>query len=66
LISKKEYKEGQKLNTIVLDIDYEKELLDLSEKLADTSSKSIQIKEGHQYKAVVELNKDDYLLISFK
>ena len=35
LIGKREYKEGQKLYTIVLDMDFEKELLDLSEKLAE-------------------------------
>jgi translation initiation factor 2 alpha subunit (eIF-2alpha) len=35
LILKKDYKEGQKLNCVVLDMDFEKEILDLSEKLAE-------------------------------
>lgn len=68
LIPKKEYKEGQKLSCVILDIDFEKEILDLSEKLADKamSANPSSIKVGHQYKVVVELNKEDYLLVSFK
>ena len=67
---KKEYKEGQKMTCIVLDMDFEKELLDLSERLVDSSKGGVgvaaQIKAGHQYRVIVELNKDDYLLVSFK
>jgi predicted RNA-binding protein with RPS1 domain len=49
-----------------MDMDFEKELLDLSEKLAEPTKQAAQIKAGHQYRAVVELNKDDYMIISFK
>jgi len=50
-----------------MDIDLEKDIVDLSEKLAEKSgSKSTQIKEGQTLKAVVELNKEDYLIVSFK
>lgn len=71
LTQKKEYKEGQKLNCVVLDIDFEKEILDLSEKLAEKKTEgkvagSGSVKVAHQYRAIVELNKEDYLLISFK
>jgi len=51
---------------MVLDIDFEKELLDLSERLASEKASSSLIKVGAQYKVTVELNKDDYLLVSFK
>lgn len=54
------------MNCIVLDIDFEKELLDLSERLAAEKVSSTQLKVGAQYKVTVELNKDDYLLVSFK
>ena len=54
------------MNCVVLDIDFEKELLDLSERLAAEKVSSTQLKVGAQYKATVELNKDDYLLVSFK
>lgn len=68
LVAKKEYKEGQKMSCVVLDIDFEKEILDLSEKLAEKSDAKTAgtVKVAHQYRAVVELNKEDYLLISFK
>lgn len=50
-----------------MDIDFEKEILDLSERLAEKqSASSAQVKVGSQYKVVVELNKEEYLLVSFK
>lgn len=50
-----------------MDIDFEKEIIDLSERLCQKSSKKHESpKVGHNYKAIVELNKEDYLLISFK
>lgn len=55
-----------KLNCLVLDIDFEKEILDLSEKLAEKTTSNQTIKVGNQYKVTVELNKEDYLLVSFK
>ena len=55
-----------KLNCLVLDIDFEKEILDLSEKLAEKTTSNQTIKIGNQYKVTVELNKEDYLLVSFK
>ena len=35
LVGKKEYKEGQIIKCVVMDIDFEKEIMDLSEKLAE-------------------------------
>ena len=52
-----------------MDIDFEKEIVDLSEKIAEKTSKKSkdqQIKKGTQQKAVVELNKEHYLIISYK
>ena len=49
-----------------MDLDFEKEILDLSEKLAETKPSASQVKVGHQYRAVIELNKEDCLLVSFK
>ncbi len=50
-----------------MDIDLEKEIMDLSERLVDKhSSKSQPVKEGQTAKAIVELNKEDYLIVSFK
>lgn len=52
-----------------MDIDFEKEIVDLSEKIAEKSSKKAKeqpIKKGSQQKAVVELNKEHYLIVSYK
>ena len=54
------------LDCIVLDIDTGKKIADLSERLAETkSSKDKEIKDGDQ-KAIVELNKEQYLIVTFK
>jgi len=50
-----------------MDIDLEKEIMDLSERLLEkSSSKSQTVKKGQNVKAIVELNKEDYLIVSFK
>ncbi len=50
-----------------MDIDPEKEIIDLSEKLVDkASSKPNNPKKQQIVKAVVELNKEDYLIASIK
>lgn len=50
-----------------MDIDFEKEIVDLSERLVEKKSgKSQKIKKGQTLKAIVELNKEEYLIISFK
>lgn len=50
-----------------MDIDLEKEIMDLSERLVEKhSSKSQPVKEGQTVKAIVELNKEDYLIVTFK
>lgn len=54
------------MSCIVLDIDFEKELLDLSERLASEKISASKVKVGANFKVTVELNKDDYLLVSFK
>ena len=38
LVSGKQYKEGQQINCVVMDIDFEKEIIDLSEKLAENQT----------------------------
>lgn len=50
LNASKEYKEGQSIKCVVLDIDFEKEIMDLSEKLAESTKKekqNNQVKVGH-------------------
>lgn len=51
-----------------MDIDPEKEIMDLSQRLAvkAESKKSKKLSVGSIQKAIVELNKEDYLIISFK
>ena len=69
-----EVKEGQVIEAIVMDMDFEKEIIDLSHKMAKLTggkmaakvSTAAPLKNGQQYRARVELNKEDYLLISFK
>lgn len=38
-VGDKQYKEGQKITCAVMDIDFEKEIVDLSEKIAEKTSK---------------------------
>ena len=58
------YKQWQSLKCIVLDVDPEKRIVDLSEKAFKNTEKSI--KNVHSYKGIVELNKDNYLIVSIK
>jgi len=50
----------------VIDIDPSKRIADLSEKLMNVKTKSEKIKVGSTHKALVELNKDSYLIASIK
>ena len=61
--SGKHYKVGSVLECIVLDIDMSKMIVDLSERLAESKEK--EAPQGNQ-KAVVELNKEQYLIVTFK
>ena len=68
--SSKAYKQGAKVKCIVLDVDAEKKIVDLSERLvaqesADAKADDKKSKKEYQ-KAIVELNKDEYLIISLK
>jgi translation initiation factor 2 alpha subunit (eIF-2alpha) len=48
LAKKAEYKEGQKMSCVVLDFDFEKEILDLSERLAEKpTGQTSNVKVGH-------------------
>ena len=52
-----------------MDIDFEKEILDLSERIAEKSSKKAKdskISKGSQQRVVIELNKEHYLIVSYK
>ena len=67
------YKPGQSLKCRVLDIDYSKKIADLKE-LSDKTSGEVVIKASskkamkpeHKTKAIVELNKEGYLVVSVK
>ena len=60
------YKQGQTLSCVVLDIDPVKNIADLSEKLLCVKTKDHEVKVGKTYKALVELNKESYLILSIK
>ena len=67
----KSYKVGEKISDlVVLDIDFEKKIVDLSERLTvNEESKQAKKKDAQQggfQKAVVELNKEQYLVVSLK
>lgn len=61
--SGKIYKTGHELKCIVLDVDQDKKMLDLSERL-DGKPLGKQIKDNE--KAFVELTKEHYMIVSFK
>jgi ribosomal protein S1 len=62
----KVYKVGQEVECVILDCDTNKAILDLSERLAQTSkSKKTQF-NGTNQKAFVELSKDNYLVVTLK
>jgi len=58
------YKQGQAVKCVILDVDPVKKIADLSEKTFKKSDKEIQV--GSSCKAIVELNKDSYLICSLK
>ena len=58
------YKQGQALKCVILDVDPLKKIADLSEKTFKKSDKDIKV--GSTCKAIVELNKDSYLICSLK
>ena len=62
----KKYKQGQAIKCRVLDIDPVKNIADLSEKLIDVKSKTASIEKGAKVKAIIELNKESYLIVSIK
>lgn len=65
--SGKQYKVGQEIDCIVLDIDTGKMIADLSERLADPSAKAPKdLSTDKPHKAIVELNKEQYLIVTFK
>ena len=66
--AKSKYKQGQALRCRVLDIDPTKNIADLSEKLIDIKAKggAKELADGSKCKAVVELNKESYLIVSIK
>lgn len=61
--SGKTYKISSVVECIVLDIDSNKKIADLSERLIE--SKTSKLKFENQ-KAIVELNKEQYLIVSLK
>lgn len=48
-----------------MDIDFEKNIADLSEKIKVSESKT-ELKKGQSFKAQVELSKEDYIIASLK
>lgn len=63
--SDKKYKEGQEINCVLLDVDNDKQMLDLSERLCSVD-KSAASKIKENAKAVVEVVKENYMIVSMK
>jgi len=62
--SGKQYKVGSEIECVVLDIDTSKMIVDLSERLLTTKKKEKAASSSQ--KAFVELNKEQYLVITLK
>lgn len=60
--SDKKFKPGASIEATLLDIDCDKKMLDLSERVVIKDTKSVKDKS----KAVVELTKDSYMIVSLK
>ena len=61
------YKPGQTVHCRVMDIDQVKKIADLKEVKADTADEDTKtFKEGAKVKAIVELNKEGYLVLALK
>lgn len=62
----KKIKPGQKIRCRVLDVDPVKKMADLSEKLGEVKTSKRDVKVGEEYKAIVELNKESFVIVSLK
>ena len=66
LASSKQYKIGASLSCIVLDVDTDKKIIELSERLStdEESKEASKLKEN--LKSVVEMNNERYLVVTLK
>ena len=66
LASSKQYKIGASLSCIVLDVDTDKKIIELSERLStdEESKQASKLKEN--LKSVVEMNNERYLVVTLK
>lgn len=65
-ITSKKIKPGHKMRCRVLDVDPVKKMADLSEKLGEVKTSKRDVKVGEEFKAVVELNKESFVIVSLK
>ena len=67
LATRKQYKIGTSISCIVLDVDTDKKIIELSERLTtDGATKDIQTKLKDNVKAIVEMNNERYLVVTLK
>ena len=67
LATSKQYKIGTSISCIVLDVDTDKKIIELSERLTtDGATKDIQTKLKDNVKAIVEMNNERYLVVTLK
>ena len=66
LASSKQYKIGASLSCIVLDVDTDKKIIELSERLStdEESKEASKLKEN--LKSIVEMNNERYLVVTLK
>ena len=67
LATSKQYKIGTSISCIVLDVDTDKKIIELSERLTtNDATKDIQTKLKDNVKAIVEMNNERYLVVTLK
>ena len=66
LASSKQYKAGASLSCIVLDVDTDKKIIELSERLSTDGASKEASKQKENLKSLVEMNNERYLVVTLK
>ena len=66
LASSKQYKIGTSLSCIVLDVDTDKKIIELSERLSTDGASKEKSKLKENLKSLVEMNNERYLVVTLK
>ena len=66
LASSKTYKVGAQLTCVVLDVDTDKKIIELSERLVSDKAADQEKKLKENQKAIIEMNNEKYLVVTLK